>query len=121
MIAPRAVSEASGMLNVCVDPTEDIPKSSPAVPVAKVCTAPDIPLIDTSPAPSTSIILPAASSASTLPLAVLVADEELRVANLIPEAEPLFPEKVEVALKLLVLPTYRLLEMLSLVVLALLK
>ncbi len=33
---PLTVAKAVGKLNVCTDPVEDIPKSVPAVPVAKV-------------------------------------------------------------------------------------
>ena len=34
--SPRFAVEAEGILNVCVVPTEEIAKSVPAVPVAKV-------------------------------------------------------------------------------------
>jgi len=42
--APLAVAEASGILNVWVVPVEEILKSVPDVPVAKVCVAPVSPL-----------------------------------------------------------------------------
>lgn len=48
--------------------------------------------------PSTSTRLPSESTESTLAAAlVVVADAEVILANLIPEADPLLPENVEVA------------------------
>ena len=52
--------------------------------------------------PSTSTRLPSASTDSTLAaVLVVVAEAEVILANLIPEADPLLPEKVEVAPKVL--------------------
>ena len=39
-IRPLAVVDASGRLNVCVVPVEEMAKSVPVVPVANVCVAP---------------------------------------------------------------------------------
>jgi hypothetical protein len=41
--SPRAEALASGILNVCVVPTELIAKSVPVVPVENVCVAPESP------------------------------------------------------------------------------
>ena len=53
--SPRAEALASGMLNVWVEPLEEMPKSVPAVPVANVCVGADVvvrPLRLRRPAPS---------------------------------------------------------------------
>ena len=51
---PRAEAEASGMLKVCAAPDEDILKSVPEVPVAKVCVLPVNPFRLVIPDPATS-------------------------------------------------------------------
>lgn len=101
-MTPRAVSEASGILNVCTVPLETMLKSEPKDPVAKDCDVPERPFIEVSipfaPLSSTNTRLPDASTERTLPLVlVLVAEVEFILANFIPEADPELPEKVEVA------------------------
>ena len=44
--SPRAVPEASGILNVCTEPLETILNHNPLVPIENVCVVPVSPFID---------------------------------------------------------------------------
>lgn len=95
---PRDEGPASGMLNVCVLPREEMLKSVPAVPVTKNWDIALRPLISVMPEPgapapaSTKITSPVALTESALPFAVLVGELAVNCEKRSPEtlAKPEF-------------------------------
>ena len=76
--APLFIELASGKLNVCIEPEDEIIKLLPAVPIAKVCTELVNPLIEVIALPVNKlenvlvVTLPKASDVKTFVFVVLI-------------------------------------------------